>query len=131
MVADHPLLGVGPDNYRLLYGGYAAIPNFDARIHSNNMYLEILAGTGLVGGFAFAWFCWIAARRVVHPVLRPSDAQVATMAAAVCAAAIAIALHGLADSFLGFTGTYIPIAIVLGLAVAADRLNESADAHRL
>jgi hypothetical protein len=32
--------------------------------------------------------------------------------------------------FLGFTGTYILIAIVLGLAVAGDALNE-ADAHRI
>ena len=44
--------------------------------------------------------------------------------------AAAIAVHGIADSFLGFTGTYIPIAVVLGLAVAGDALNE-ADAHRV
>ena len=123
MAADHPLLGVGPDNYRLLYGGYAGIANFDSRVHSNNMYLEVLTGGGLAGGLAFAWLCWRAARRAVHPVLRPSDPAVASLAAAVCAAAVAIALHGLVDSFLGFTGTYIPIAIVLGLAVAGDALN--------
>lgn len=130
MLAAHPVLGVGPDNYRLMYGRYAGIPNFDARVHSNNMYLEVLVGAGLVGGAAFVWFCWRACRRVVRPVFRPSDPTLATLAAAVCAAAAAIAIHGLADSFLGFTGTYIPIAVVLGLAVAGDSLNE-ADAHRV
>jgi hypothetical protein len=130
MVVDRPVLGVGPDNYRLIYGDYAGIAGADPRVHSNNMYLEMLAGGGLVGGLAFIWFCWQAARRVVRPVVRPSDPRVATMAAAVSAAAAAIALHGLADVFLGFTGTYILIAIVLGLAVAGDALNE-ADAHRI
>jgi O-Antigen ligase len=130
MLVAYPVLGVGPDNYRLMYGRYAGIPDFDERVHSNNMYLEVLVGGGLVGGLAFAWFCWRAAQRVVRPVFRPSDPRVATMAAAVCAAAVAIAVHGIADSFLGFTGTYIPIAIVLGLAVAGDSLNE-ADAHRV
>lgn len=130
MLAAHPVLGVGPDNYRLLYGRYAGIPNFDERVHSNNMYLEVLVGGGLIGGLAFAWLCWRAARRVVRPVFRPSDPEVATLAAAVCAAGVAIAAHGLADSFLGFTGTYISIAIVLGLAVAGDSLNET-DAHRV
>jgi len=130
ILAAYPVLGIGPDNYRLIYGQYAGIPNFDERVHSNNMYLEVLVGGGLVGGLAFGWFCWRACRRVVRPVFRPSDPQLATLAAAVCAAAAAIAVHGLADSFLGFTGTYISIAVVLGLAVAGDTLNE-ADAHRV
>ena len=130
ILAAYPVLGVGPDNYRLIYGQYAGIPNFDERVHSNNMYIEVLVGGGLVGGLVFGWFCWRACRRVVRPVFRPSDPRLATLAAAVCAAAAAIAVHGLADSFLGFTGTYISIAVVLGLAVAGDTLNE-ADAHRV
>jgi len=130
ILAAYPILGVGPDNYRLMYGNYAGIPNFDERVHSNNMYVEVLVGGGIVGGLAFGWFCWRACRRVVRPVFRPADSNLATLAAAVCAAAAAIAVHGIADSFLGFTGTYIPIAVVLGLAVAGDALNE-ADAHRV
>ena len=65
ILAAYPILGVGPDNYRLMYGNYAGIPNFDERVHSNNMYLEVLVGGGLVGGLAFGWFCWrgVPARR--------------------------------------------------------------------
>jgi hypothetical protein len=49
----------------------------------------------------------------------------AAAGSAVLAAGVAIAAHGMADSFLGFTGTYILIAITIGLAVACDALNEA------
>ena len=45
--------------------------------------------------------------------------------AAMLAAGAAIAVHGMADSFLGFTATYILIAITVGLAVAVAALNEA------
>ena len=46
LLADHPLLGVGPDNFRLRYGESAGLPTSIARVHSNNMYLEVLVGRG-------------------------------------------------------------------------------------
>src|SRR4029077_6455057 len=41
MLAAHPWLGVGPDNFRLTYGEYARLPAADPRLHSNNMYFEM------------------------------------------------------------------------------------------
>jgi hypothetical protein len=125
MVAAHPLTGVGPDNYRLQYGEYAGLAKADPRVHSNNMYLEVLVGGGSVGGLAFAWLCWGAAKRFVGAARRPAGPQMAAAGSAVLAAGVAIAAHGMADSFLGFTGTYILIAITIGLAVACDALNEA------
>ena len=52
------------------------------------------------------------------------------MATAAVAATTAIALHGLVDSFLGFTGTYAAIGIILGLLVASSR-PEQTHAHRI
>jgi hypothetical protein len=123
MIAAHPLTGVGPDNYRLQYGRYSGIANADPRVHSNNMYLEVLAGCGIVGGLAFAWLYWRALRLIAGAVRASIDLRMATFAAAVCAAAAAIALHGLVDSFLSFTATYTLIAITLALAVACGDLN--------
>jgi len=112
MFAAHPLLGVGPDNFRLSYGGYAGLRRADARVHSNNMYLEMLAGGGLLAGAAFAWLLVRAGR-----VLRGEGA----LAAGVAAACVAIAVHGAFDSFLSFAPTYVMFALVLGYA----------DAHRV
>jgi len=54
----------------------------------------------------------------------------AVPAAGVVAAIAAIAIHGLVDSFLSFTATYVLFAIVFGLAVASRDLTASY-AHRI
>jgi hypothetical protein len=126
MIAAHPVTGVGPDNFRLEYGDYAGIANADSRVHSNNMYLEVIAGTGALGGLAFLWLMWRASGRILVLCLRRDLA----LGAGVAAAGIAIAAHGLVDAFLGFTATYILIAITLGLAVASSSMQE-AHAHRV
>jgi O-antigen ligase len=139
MLAEHPATGVGPDNFRLQYGSYLGLVDPDPRLHSNNMYMEILAGTGLLGAAAFAVVCWRVARngwtalapwRRGSPTVddRPADAAVLT--AGVVAGAIAIALHGLVDSFLSFTATYVLFAIALGLVVSLGTSNRP-HAHRV
>jgi O-antigen ligase len=125
MFAAHPLLGVGPDNFRLLYPRYAGLTAGDPRTHSNNMYLEVLAGGGLVTALAFGWFVWSAARMCRAAVGPP-------IAVGVAAACLAIAAHGLVDSFLAFAPTYILFSLTLGLAAACARGVETcADAHRI
>ncbi len=54
MVRQHPLLGVGPDNFRHIYGTYLGLPAWDDRVHANNLYLELLADMGVLGALAFA-----------------------------------------------------------------------------
>src|SRR5262249_43932414 len=111
-----PLLGMGPDNYRLLYGQYAGLVPADPRVHSNNMYLEILVGGGLAAGLAFAWLIWRGAQRLRDPLPRAAAPHEAMAAAGIVAACAATALHGMLDSFLSFTPTYVLIAVTLALA---------------
>jgi hypothetical protein len=115
MSLEHPLLGVGPDNYRHRYGGYLGLEQWDERVHANNMYLEMLAGAGipalvalvallLAWGLSLVQRCRAAPRDQLMP------------AAAALAAWLMIAGHGVVDSFLSFTTTYVSFAIVLGLS---------------
>jgi hypothetical protein len=84
------------------------------------MYLEVLAGSGLAGGALFAWLLWRAGR-----VARLADIGVAC-------AALAVAVHGLVDSFLSFAPTYVLFAMALGLACVQARSSEiGSDAHRV
>ncbi len=125
MVAAHPFLGVGPDNFRLLYGSYAGLAGADPRTHTNNMYLEVLVGGGLV---AFAVFVLLFARAYALFVAAAPHA----LGIGIAAAGLAIAVHAIVDSFLSFAPTYILFALTLGFAAAAARDGETtADAHRV
>ena len=145
MVAAHPLLGVGPDNFRLSYGRYAGIASADPRTHSNNMYLEMLAGGGLIVGAAFAWLLWRAGRLAAASLRfcrdatraasneppRSADASRMAATAGIVAATLAIAVHATVDSFLSFAPTYVLFSLTLGCAVACARGMESPLAHRV
>jgi hypothetical protein len=117
MFAAHPILGVGPDNFRLRYGQFAGLLAADERVHSNNMFIEMIVGGGLIGGLAFLWLTWRSAGCCVAAVARSTHPQL-TCALGVAAAGTAVCVHGMLDSFLSFTPTYVLIALTLGLAAA-------------
>jgi O-antigen ligase len=134
MFAAHPLLGVGPDNFRLSYGAYSGLPSADPRTHSNNMYLEILAGGGLLAGAVFVWLLWRAVGCFVRAVRVAADQRVQSGAVALglAAAGLAIALHATVDSFLSFAPTYVLFSLTLGCAVVCARGAEiRSDANRV
>jgi len=132
MFVAHPLLGVGPDNFRLLYGPYANLTGVDPRTHSNNMYLEVLTGGGLVGACSFCWLLWRAGGNFFSGATRVSETGLTPIGVGIAAAGIAIALHGLVDSFLSFAPTYVLFSLTLGLAAAIARgVETGADAHRV
>jgi hypothetical protein len=128
MIAAHPFLGVGPDNFRLLYGPYAGLQNADPRTHSNSMYLEVLVSGGLVAAIAFVWFLREAVTVFVSICKSVDPGHVA-----VAAAGVAIALHALFDSFISFAPTYILFALTLGFAAAVPRgaVEPVGNAHRI
>ena len=128
MVEAHPLVGVGPDNFRLAYGAYAGLASADPRTHSNNMYLEMVAGGGVLVGAAFAWLLWSAARAVAASMRVTSSGAAA---AGIVAAALAIAVHATVDSFLSFAPTYVLFSLTLGCASACARGVETRLANRV
>jgi O-antigen ligase len=120
MFAAHPVLGVGPDNFRLAYGAYAGIDGADPRTHSNNMYLEMFAGGGLLVGAAFLWLVWRAAGGFAR-LAREAAPQDHAIAVGLAAAGLAIALHAAVDSFLSFAPIYVLFSLTLGYAAASAR----------
>ena len=111
---DHPLLGIGPDNFRHTYGRSLGLAAWDERVHANNSYIEVLAGMGIAGVIALAWLAIAAVRSGTLLLMRSADSRLA-IAAASFAACAAIATHALVDSFLTFTPTYTVFAIAAGL----------------
>jgi len=94
---EHPLLGVGPDNFRRLYGPHLGPRAMDDRIHANSLYVETAADLGLLGLLALVVLIatLVVAARRVHDV----EGRAGALAVA------AFLLHGVVDQFLAFTPT--------------------------
>jgi hypothetical protein len=114
---QHPLLGIGPDNFRHVYGRHLGLDAWDPRVHANSSYVEVLVGMGVCGVAALAWLL-AAVVRSIGPLLKNTTADAFPVVAAACAACLAIGAHALVDSFITFTPTYAVFAIAAGLLYA-------------
>ncbi|MBC8162754.1 MAG: O-antigen ligase family protein [Roseiflexaceae bacterium] len=132
---ERPLLGIGPDVFRHVYGPRLGLARWDERIHTNNLYLEILTGAGLIGLSACLALFGTLARHIVPVLLRPRTILPTQPHSAwawwcLLASSLGIAvflIHGLLDVFLAFTATYVLFWCWIGLAAAcAERLAQQA-----
>lgn len=98
MLRDHPILGIGLDNFVYLYQqiyllpGAAEEPNLS---HPHNWVLHVWLSLGLLGLVAFLWLLavfWRRARRVVRA------ARARWYAAAAIGAMVDLLVHGLVDN---------------------------------
>jgi hypothetical protein len=97
MFRAHPF-GVGPDNFRLEYGKYLNASRWDTDVHSNNLYLELLTGSGFLGLTAFGLM--LAAR---HWDFTPPSLATGIFL-----------VHGLVDYFLMTTPLYFAFWLTFG-----------------
>jgi O-antigen ligase len=112
LIQTRPLLGVGPDNFRHLYGAQLGLETWDERVQANNLYLEVLADVGVLGLAAFLWMVGAPLRRA--RLLIKENA----LALGVILAIGAFLVHGLLDSFLAFTPTALLLWMLLGMLAA-------------
>jgi hypothetical protein len=131
LAREHPILGIGPDNFRFAYGAHLGAARWDTRVHANNMYLEVLVGSGVVGLAALVWLGIAMAQslwRRVQIAATPDQHVAAVVAMALW---LVIAGHGLVDSFLSFTSTYVTFAVTCGWALSRGVVRGAPDANRI
>lgn len=124
VVRDRPLLGVGPDNFRWVYGSYVGLEKWDTRYHTNNLYIEWLVNTGILGLLVFLWLAWRVTQVVYHRLM-PGKSRQGDVTfpesdlwyLAVAASLTTWFVHGLFDNFYEFTPTYVVFWLLIGLAV--------------
>lgn len=116
---DHPLLGLGPDNFRRGYNRYLGLPHPDQRLHANNFYFETLASLGIAGLAALALVI-VGFGRAAHGALRRhgTSSTAGLLATGVAAGLAAYLVHGFFDYFLEFTPTYALLWFLGGLLMA-------------
>ncbi len=93
------------------------------------MYLEILAGGGLIVAGTFGWLLWRTASCAIE-LVRHGAVACGAAGSGLAAPLLAIGLHASVDSFLSFGPTYVLFALTLGCAVACAHGEKSwPDAH--
>lgn len=121
MFRERPLLGHGPGTFRLIHGRYLSLPAWDTRVNANSLYLELLAGVGLLGLVTFASLIAVVIFTPITPLRKPLSGPAAPWISGVVAALLALLLHGLVDYFLDFTSMYLLFWTLLGILVAMRR----------
>jgi hypothetical protein len=127
MLRDHPLLGVGPDNFRVRFVDYAGIDEAHIGTHAHSLYFESLADTGVLGFGALAWLL----TRLVARAARGLDKRLDRdwlWRAALLASLVAWLVHGLLDDFERFLPTHLAFWLIVGLVLRGSQLVERA--HR-
>ena len=124
MARNRPLLGVGPDNFRWVYGDFAGLTTWDTGGHANSLYFEWLADTGVPALLVFFWLSWRLLRAgfvgLSRPRLRSVDSarSMWVWRVGICASLLAWFLHGLFDYFYEPMPTNLAFWLVAALALA-------------
>jgi hypothetical protein len=123
MLKQHPLLGVGPDNFRHIYGRYLDLPAWDDRVHANNVYLELLADVGVLGTLAFGALVGLPILGLARGLKTRTAPAQAVLLAGLSASLVAYLLHSGLDAFLDYTAVYLLFWMIVGLSLAALKLD--------
>lgn len=128
MFRANPLLGVGPDNFRMLKWDYMQMPGGDETILANNLFLEFLSGSGILGLAALCWLLWEILRQVRSwYTLRRSGPEAAVLFYSM-AFFTGFLVHGQVDYFLKFTPTFLLFWITAGTVGSRAAAGEAGDA---
>jgi O-antigen ligase len=123
MFRRHPVLGVGPDNFRHVYGSYLGLDRWDDRVHANNLYLELLADLGALGFVAFVGVVAPGIVGLARGLRLSTPGPVAIWRAALGASLLAFFVHSTLDSFLEFTPVYLLFWLIVGMSLSAAELD--------
>ncbi len=119
MAQEAPFFGVGLGNYEVVYDDYRLI-NWEAPLgHAHNLYLNLLAETGLTGLMAYLMF-WVVVFRMTWSLRRQPDAFSRCIAVGLLGTWVYVAVHSVFDN-LYVNNLFLHIGVLLGLLAILHR----------
>jgi O-antigen ligase len=115
MFRNHPLLGVGPDNFRWLFAAYSDVAVNNLGIHAHDQYLESLADTGILGLATLAWLVTALTVAAVRGIRYAHTDW--PWRAALFASLTAWLVHAVLDDFERFWPTNVVFWLIVGLVL--------------
>ena len=133
MIRDHPIFGVGPDNFLYAYRTRYVLPTAWEEFnlsHPHNIVLDFAVRLGLPGLVAFLW-TQFAFWRAALPLRFRTDRATRALGIGVAAAMVNVLAHGLVDAGYFLIDLALVYMLLLGLVVWLDRRPEPASpAHQ-
>lgn len=125
MVEEHPVTGVGLDNYTRVMNRYDTTPMgisyiFPFPVH--NVFLHLAAETGVISLLALLLFLFLLFLRGLSHILRSPDPFLSLYSIGILGGILAYFVHGQIKS--DFIGTNVGLWILFGLAEALSRAGE-------
>ena len=118
MIGERPFLGIGMDNFRLIYGERLGNPRYDNTVHTNSFYLEMLVSVGLVGAVSFLLWSGGLLLDILRTLRRPN---LTMWQAALAASLLTYYIHGFFDFFLLFNATGLLFWLLTALWLSEKR----------
>ena len=126
MIRDHPLFGVGPDNFLYAYRGRYMLPEAwqeSFLSHPHNVLLDFAARLGLIGLGVFIWLqmaFWSTAFRVVRQARHAVTLDQWALIVGLMASMIDFLTHGLVDASYFVVDLAFVFMLTLALVQQAD-----------
>ena len=125
MILDHPILGVGLDNFLYAYRGRYILdaawqePNLN---HPHNIILDFTTRLGLLGFLAGGWMILVLVRTLKRVLGRVSDLWL-PIAAGFSGALAAMLVHGLVDHSFFLVDLAFTFYLMMGMVIWLDNLS--------
>lgn len=113
MCRRYPLVGAGPNAYRVTYSQHRQSSSRAARDFAENEYVQIVGETGLVGTLLFLAFLFIMLRQARRALAQPQDSDTFQCAPAAISAVAVTAIHAIVDFPL-----HLPLYAIIAATLA-------------
>ena len=124
MAEDAPLFGVGLGNYEIVYDDYRLVNWEEPLGHAHNLYLNLLAETGVIGLIAYLAF-WVIVFRMTWSLRSQPDPFSRCIAVGLLGAWAYVAVHSVFDN-LYVNNLFLHIGVLLGvLAILHRRMTQA------
>ena len=118
---DHPLLGIGEDNWVCFFPRYRVPGNYDVAMHPHNDYLNVLVNSGVPGLISFLAL-WVLALREAWRGCRPlRDDRARATALGAGLALLGLLIGGFFQNYYGTFMNCLEWWLLVGLIFAAGK----------
>jgi len=121
MIADRPLLGVGPGNFPVVYPRYRNKKHIIFMNETHNDYLQFASEMGIFSLAAFLVLLFLYLKYAIKYLVSSKNMYLAGLALGCMVSIAAIALHGLMDFPFQIPANALTFWVILGLTVSIGR----------